>query len=92
MTKNQKPIVDVFGEIIGLIISPKTSAAEAEGQLSKYFGFGRLCSASVIVWTLQYVSHYHLAQANPKEIAQKRLYFFSPVFKDQKQFFKKLFS
>ena len=31
------------------IVSQKTSAAEAEGRLSKSFGIGRLCSASVIV-------------------------------------------
>ena len=31
------------------IVSQKTSAAEAEGQLSKSFGIGRLCSALVIV-------------------------------------------
>ena len=32
-----------------LIISPKTAAAEAEGQLPKNFEIGRLCSASVII-------------------------------------------
>ena len=32
------------------IFLQKTSAAEAEGQLPKSFGIGRLCSASVIVW------------------------------------------
>ena len=30
------------------IVSPKTSAAKAEGRLPKNFGIGRLCSASVI--------------------------------------------
>ena len=38
-----------FCETIGLIVSQKTSVAEAEGRLSKSFGIGRLCSASVIV-------------------------------------------
>ena len=32
------------------IVSPKTSAAEAEARLPKNFGIGRLCSASVILW------------------------------------------
>ena len=47
------------------IVSPKTSVAEAEGRLSKNFGFGRLYSASVIVCkgpkgpTLQGVSQSH---------------------------------
>ena len=41
---------EVFGKTIGLIVSKKCSAAEAEGRLPKSFGFGRLCSASVIVW------------------------------------------
>ena len=40
----------IFCETIGLIVSQKSSAAEAEGRLSKSFRFGRLCSASVIVW------------------------------------------
>ena len=34
------------------IVSQKTSAAKAEGQLSKSFGIGQLCSASVIVCRL----------------------------------------
>ena len=39
----------IFCETIGLIVSQKSSAAKAEGRLPKSFGFGRLCSASVIV-------------------------------------------
>ena len=42
--------ITIFCETIGLIVSQKSSAAEAEGRLPKSFGFGRLCSASVIVW------------------------------------------
>ena len=40
----------IFCETIGLIVSQKSSAAKAESQLPKSFGFGRLCLASVIVW------------------------------------------
>ena len=39
-----------FCKTIGLIVSHKTSAVEAEGRLSKSFVIGRLCSALVIVW------------------------------------------
>ena len=36
--------------IIGSLNRPKTSAAEAKGQLLKSFGIGQLCLALVIVW------------------------------------------
>jgi hypothetical protein len=39
------------------IVSQKTSAAEAEGGLSKSFGIGRLCSASVIVCNFLYSNY-----------------------------------
>ena len=46
--------MNIFKYMTRPIISPKTSATEAEGLLTKNFGFGRLCSASVIVWSRLY--------------------------------------
>ena len=46
-------------KIIGSLNRPKTLAAEAEGRLLKSFGIGRLCSASVIVWTSPHVPIYY---------------------------------
>ena len=54
-TLEQNPVIIHGGPFANIahgcssIISTKTAAAEAGGRLSKSFGIGRLCSASVIV-------------------------------------------